>query len=87
MDLGRLTAECLPVESVVSAVITAEWAAGSHATEDAAERARHQHRLQRAEATFDRCLPMPGLRAHTGRLYAEVPESGARPGGDGHSIG
>jgi predicted nucleic acid-binding protein len=50
----------------------AERAAGPHATDDAAERARRQDRLQRAEAAFD---PLPfdieAARAY-GRIYAAV---------------
>lgn len=50
----------------------AELAAGPHATKDAAERARRQDRLQRAEAVFD---PIPfdnnAARAY-GRVFAAV---------------
>ena len=49
-----------------------EFAAGPHATQDPAERARRQDRLQRAEAAFD---PLPfdseASRAY-GRIYAAV---------------
>jgi predicted nucleic acid-binding protein len=40
----------------VSALTVAELAAGPHAADDGAERARRQDRLQRAEATFH---PLP----------------------------
>ena len=56
IDLERLDAEHLPIESAVSAITMAELAAGPHAAEDSAERARRQDRLQRAEAVFD---PLP----------------------------
>jgi predicted nucleic acid-binding protein len=81
IDLDRLTAECLPMESVVSAVTMAELAAGPHATDDGAERARRQDRLQRAEATFD---PLPvdaGVARAYGRVYAEVVRSGRKARG------
>jgi len=56
IDLERLDPNLLPIESAVSAITMAELAAGPHATQDTAERARRQDRLQRAEAIFD---PLP----------------------------
>src|SRR5437879_2029420 len=56
IDLERVDAALLPAELTVSAVTLAELAAGPHAAGDAAERARRQDRLQRAEAIFD---PVP----------------------------
>src|SRR5687767_14060362 len=59
----------------------AELAAGPHATNDPAERARRQDRLQRAEASFD---PLPfdseAARAY-GRVYAAVVGSGRKATG------
>ena len=59
----------------------AELAAGPHATQDAAERARRQDRLQRAEAVFD---PLPfdseASRAY-GRVYAAVVGAGRKARG------
>jgi predicted nucleic acid-binding protein len=70
IDLEQLEARQLPVELAVSAITMAELAAGPHATEDAAERARRQDRLQRSEAAFDP-LPFDGEAARSyGRIYA-----------------
>jgi predicted nucleic acid-binding protein len=59
----------------------AELAAGPHATDDPAERARRQDRLQRAEAVFD---PLPfdaeASRAY-GRVYAAVVGAGRKARG------
>jgi len=81
IDLDRLDASELPDELAVSAVTLAELAAGPHATQDMAERARRQDRLQRAEATFD-ALPIDGdvARAY-GRVYAEVAAAGYKARG------
>lgn len=81
IDLERIDAADLPAELAVSAVTLAELAAGPHATADAAERARRQDRLQRAEATFD---PLPfdtaAARAY-GRIYAAVVSRGRKARG------
>ena len=81
IDLDRLDAAQLPVEVAVSALTMAELAAGPHATSDAAERARRQDRLQRAEAAFD---PLPfdaeAARAY-GRVYAAVASTGRKARG------
>lgn len=81
IDLDRLDPGELPVEAAVSAVTMAELAAGPHETPDAAERARRQDRLQRAEAVFD---PLPfdadASRAY-GRVYAAVVGAGRKARG------
>ena len=81
IDLERLDPEQLPIESAVSAITMAELAAGPHATDDPAERARRQDRLQRAEAVFD---PLPfdseASRAY-GRVYAAVVGAGRKARG------
>jgi predicted nucleic acid-binding protein len=81
IDLERLEAEQLPIESAVSAITMAELAAGPHATQDPDERARRQDRLQRAEAVFD---PLPfdseASRAY-GRVYAAVAGAGRKARG------
>lgn len=76
IDLENLTPLDLPRELTVSAVTMAELAAGPHATGDAAERARRQDRLQRAEATFE---PLPidaGVARAYGRIYTAVAATG-----------
>lgn len=81
IDLERIDPRDLPVEFAVSAVTLAELAAGPHATSDAAERARRQDRLQRAEATLDP-LPLDGAVARAyGRVYAAVSAAGRKARG------
>jgi len=79
IDLEQLQPEQLPAQVAVSAVTMAELAAGPAATQDVAERARRQDRLQRAEAAFD---PLPfgveAARAY-GRVYAAVLGQGRTP--------
>lgn len=81
VDLDRIDPERLPDELVITAVTLAELAAGPHATDDPAERAARQDRLQRAEATFD---PLPfdveAARAY-GRIYATVVAVGRKARG------
>ncbi len=81
IDLERLDASHLPREVAVTSLTMAELAAGPHATADAAERARRQDRLQRAEAAFD---PIPfdaaAARAYGG-IYAAVAARGRRARG------
>ncbi len=81
IDLEDVPAGDLPAEMAVSAVTLAELAAGPHATTDAAERARRQDRLQRAEATFDP-LPVDANVARAyGRIYAAVAGAGRKARG------
>ena len=81
IDLEMLDTSRLPVEVAVSAITMAELAAGPHATTDAAERARRQDRLQRAEAAFDP-LPFDGEAARAyGRIYASVIAGGRKARG------
>ncbi len=81
IGLEQLAADVLPGELAVSAVTMAELAAGPHATDDAAERARRQDRLQRAEATFDP-LPIDASVARAyGRVYAETVTAGRKARG------
>jgi predicted nucleic acid-binding protein len=81
IDLHRIDAADLPHELAVSAVTLAELAAGPLATDDPAERARRQDRLQRTEAAFD---PLPfdvaAARAY-GRIYASVVSAGRKARG------
>ncbi len=81
IDLDHIDAAQLPGEFAISALTIAELAAGPHATGDAAERARRQDRLQRAEAAFD---PLPfdaeSARAY-GRIYAAIVATGRKARG------
>lgn len=81
VDLEALDPEGLPVEPAISALTLAELAAGPHATDDEAERARRQDRLQRVETLLD---PLPfddeAARAY-GRVYAATRTSERKPRG------
>lgn len=81
IDLESIGPTDLPTEIAVSAMTMAELAAGPHATQDPAERARRQDRLQRAEATFDP-LPVDAAVARAyGRVYAAVVAAGRKARG------
>ena len=74
--LGRLRAEDLPAEPVISAVTLAELSVGPLVTEDPTERAARQARLQETEAAFDP-LPFDAPAARTfGRLAASLRSGG-----------
>jgi predicted nucleic acid-binding protein len=81
IDLCGIDPDALPERISISAITMAELAAGPHATDDPAERARRQDRLQRAEFTFD---PLPfdadAARAY-GRIYASVLAAGRKAPG------
>ena len=81
IGLERIGPDGLPGELAIASITLAELAAGPHATDDHAERARRQDRLQRAEATFD---PLPFdtacARAY-GRIYAHTRASGRKARG------
>lgn len=79
--MEEIPAASLPREVAVSAISMAELAAGPHAATTAAERARRQDRVQRAEATFE-ALPFDGEAARAyGRLYAAMFASGRKARG------
>ncbi|HSF15800.1 MAG TPA: type II toxin-antitoxin system VapC family toxin [Vicinamibacteria bacterium] len=81
VDLEQIEPANLPLELAISAITMAELAAGPHATDDPAERARRQDRLQRAEATFEP-LPVDGAVARAyGRVYAVVAARGRKARG------
>jgi predicted nucleic acid-binding protein len=81
IELERLDPAALPDELAVSALTLAELAAGPHATDDPAERARRQERLQRVEATFEP-LPFDAAAARAyGRIYAAVLAAGRKARG------
>lgn len=74
--LGRLHAEDLPDEPVITAVTLAELSVGPLVTDDPAERAARQVRLQETEAAFE---PLPfDMRAARsfGRLAAGLRQTG-----------
>ncbi len=66
----------LPDESAIAAITLAELAAGTHATDDDAERARRQDRLQWATTTWEP-VPFDGDAARAyGRVYAASRSAG-----------
>jgi predicted nucleic acid-binding protein len=81
IDLESIDPDDLPEEIGVSAVTMAELAAGPHATADAAERARRQDRLQRAEGTFDAVPVDINVARAYGRVYAAVAAAGRKARG------
>jgi predicted nucleic acid-binding protein len=81
VDLERVDPGRLPEELAIAAVTLAELAAGPHATDDPAERARRQDQLQTVEATFD-VLPLDAAVARAfGRVYAAVAATGRKARG------
>ena len=72
------TSVVIDLERIEPSSLPAELAAGPHATDDPAERARRQDRLQRVEATFE---PMPvdaAVARSYGRVYAAVVAAGRK---------
>ncbi|MDQ3431981.1 MAG: PIN domain-containing protein [Actinomycetota bacterium] len=81
IDLDDVAPQLLPRETAIAALTLAELAAGPHATDDAAERACRQERLQRAEATLDP-LPFDERAARVyGRVYAATRTRKRKPRG------
>ena len=79
IDLGHVDAALLPQRAAICAVTLAELSAGPAATEDRAERARRQDRLQRVEAAFEPIgFGTEAARAY-GRVYAAVVAAGRQP--------
>ena len=79
--LDQVDPDILPSELAIAAVTLAELAAGPHATDDLAERARRQERLQRTEATFD-AFPFDAECARAyGRVYAQSIAGGRKARG------
>lgn len=70
--LDRVDPDSLPSEVGIAAITLAELAAGPHATDDLAGRARRQERLQRTEATFDAIPFDAGCARAYGRVYAQT---------------
>ncbi len=79
IDLDVIEPADLPANSSVSAITMAELSAGPHATDDPAERARRQDRLQQLESWVEP-VPFDGdcARAY-GRIYAAVLAAGRQP--------
>jgi predicted nucleic acid-binding protein len=79
IDLDVIAPDVLPEEASVSAVTMAELSAGPHASDDPAERARRQDRLQQLESWIEP-MPFDGdcARAY-GRIYAAVLAAGRQP--------
>lgn len=69
--LGRLSPQDLPVEPLITAITLAELSVGPLVTEEEAERAARQIRLQETEAAFD---PLP-FDAAAARAYGRVAAS------------
>lgn len=71
----------LPSETWISTLSLAELAAGPHATNDPAERARRQHHLQTIEATYE---PLPfdtGCARVYGTVFAATAAQGRKARG------
>ena len=79
IDLDVIAPNDLPDAASVSAITMAELSAGPHATDDPAERARRQDRLQQLESWVEP-VPFDGdcARAY-GRIYAAVLAAGRQP--------
>ena len=79
IDLDVIAPDDLPDAASVSAITMAELSAGPHATDDPAERARRQDRLQQLESWVEP-VPFDGdcARAY-GRIYAVVLAAGRQP--------
>lgn len=81
IELGRIDPETLPLQMAISTITLAELAAGPHATDDLAERARRQQRVQLIEATFD-AIPFDAECARAyGRVYAQTVAAGRKARG------
>jgi predicted nucleic acid-binding protein len=81
IDYESIEADALPREVAIAAVTLGELAAGPHATDDSAERARRQDRLQRAEAYLD-VFPFDASAARAyGRVSAAILVDGRKPRG------
>lgn len=79
--LEQLAPSDLPDALAIATITLAELAAGPHATDDPAERARRQQRLQLAEATFDP-LPFDAACARAyGLVYAQTLTAGRKARG------
>jgi predicted nucleic acid-binding protein len=70
IDIENIDSDLLPDQMLITVISLAELAAGPHATNDPAERARRQDRLQRTETTFESLsFDKAAARAY-GRVYS-----------------
>ena len=77
--IDRLRVDDLPAEPVITCVTLAELSVGPLATDDQAERAARQARLQEAEAAFEPlAFDAPAARAY-GRVAASLRRAGRKP--------
>ncbi len=77
--IDRLQVEDLPAEPVITCITLAELSVGPLATDDEAERAARQVRLQEAEAAFEPLgFDAPAARAY-GRVAASLRRAGRKP--------
>ena len=77
--IDRFRVEDLPAEPVITCVTLAELSVGPLATDDEAERAARQARLQEAEAAFEPlAFDAPAARAY-GRVAASLRRAGRKP--------
>lgn len=81
IELDRVDSQRLPPQIAVAAITLAELAAGPLATDDLAERARRQERLQLTEATFDAIRFDAGCARAYARVYAETLAAGRKARG------
>lgn len=79
IDLDVIPPTDLPAEASVSAVAMAELSAGPHATDDPAERARRQDRLQQLESWLEPVAFDGDCARAYGRIYAAVRATGRQP--------
>jgi predicted nucleic acid-binding protein len=79
IDLDLSAPDDLPAEASISAVTMAELSAGPHATDDPAERARRQDRLQQLEAWVEPVAFDGDCARAYGRIYAAVLAAGRQP--------
>ena len=79
IDLDVIAPEDLPAEASISAVTMAELSAGPHATDDPAERARRQDRLQQLESWVEPVAFDGDCARAYGRIYSAVLAAGRQP--------
>lgn len=81
IDLHAIAPEHLPAEPAISALTLAELAAGPHAIDDPAERARRQDLLQRIESVVYPLAFDAGAARAYGRVFAATRAADGKPRG------